>query len=553
MSINSISNFTPVNFQQSAPPAVSNPVTAPSISTDKVKKDDTSKLLLSLTAIGTAALAGVYIYKNKNLNSLLKNKTEALNNAESKIKELETKLSEAENKINGLKNTKNTRSASSSHSSEVSSNTRSNSGSSSASKGHRRHSSSGSRTETQTSPATPPVKSETPEGIQSVKPPVKPETPDVVSPVKPLKNESEVVNNVETANLKANERKLAGQTVDDTPTPADITRFQEEVAYVKPANEEQVIIDRINTEANQAAREARRIENNLDEESLSALVRFKSSLENPEAVPIKNINPKAKAVPKKPQKPAETVVEKPVEKPIEKPSEPIAEKPVEKPVEKPLEKPAEKPLEKPTGETVDTPNPALQRNKMSESEIEAAEVRVNSALSNYQPNELVEKLVRENRSKDEAAEIMYNDFLERIVSQLDNTPFEQAFKYSLSYKKGMSEKEVIEALRKFNLLDDMQRVNETVNVNGENLRLIFKGVDFDVASDGRLLKKVKVKDKIGYDVMPEDIREEFISQMKTSYEEGIREAAASRPVTRELSRKTVQPKRKIQNRQKIHA
>ena len=551
MSINSISNFTPVNFQQSAPPAVSNPVTAPLVSTEKVKKGDTSKLLLSLTAIGTAALAGVYIYKNKNLNSLLKNKTEALNNAESKIKELETKLSEAENKINGLKNTKNTRSASSSHSSEVSSNTRSNSGSSSASKGHRRHSSSGSRTETQTSPATPPVKPETPEGIQSVKPPVKPETPDVVSPVKPLKNESEVVNNVETANLKANERKLAGQTVDDTPTPTDITRFQAEVAYVKPANEEQAIIDRINAESNQAAREARRIENNLDEKSLSALERLKASLENPEAVPVKNAKPKA--APKKPQKPAETVAEKPVEKPIEKQSEPIAEKPVEKTVEKPLEKPAEKPVEKPVGETVDTPKTALQRNKMSESEIEAAEVRVNSALSNYQPNELVEKLVRENRSKDEAAEIMYNDFLERIVSQLDNTPFEQAFKYSLSYKKGMSEKEVVEALRKFNLLDDMQRVNETVNVNGENIRLIFKGVDFDVASDGRLLKKVKVKDKTVYDVMPEGIREECIFQMRTAYEEGIREAAASRPVTRELSRKTVQPKRKIQNRQKIHA
>ena len=551
MSVNSISNFTPVNFKQSAAPAVSNPVTATSVSTEKVKKDDTSKLLLSLTAIGTAALAGVYIYKNKNLNSLLKNKTEALNNAESKIKELETKLSEAENKINGLKNTKNTRSTSSSHSSEVSSNTRSNTGSSSASRGRRRHLSSGSRTETQTSPATPPVKSETPEGIQSVKPPVKPETPDVVSPVKPLKNESEVVNNVETANLKANERKLVEQAVDDTPTSQDITRFQEEVAYVKPANEEQVIIDRINAEANQAAREARRIENNLDEKSLSALERLKASLENPEAVPVKNAKPKA--APKKPQKPAETVAEKPVEKPIEKPSEPIAEKPVEKTVEKPLEKPAEKPVEKPVGETVDTPNPALQRNKMSESEKEAAEVRVNSALSNYQPNELVEKLVRENRSKDEAAEIMYNDFLERIISQLDNTPFEQAFKYSLSYKKGMSEKEVVEALRKFNLLDDMQKVNETVNVNGENLRLIFKGVDFDVASDGRLLKKVKVKDKTGYDVMPEGIREEFISQMKTSYEEGIREAAASRPVTRELSRKTVQPKRKIQNRQKIHA
>ena len=536
MSVNSISNFTPVNFKQSAAPAVANPVTAPSVSTDKVKKDDTSKLLLSLTAIGTAALAGVYIYKNKNLNSLLKNKTEALNNAESKIKELETKLSEAENKINGLKNTKNTRSTSSSHSSEVSSNTRSNSGSSSASRGHRRHSSSGSRTETQTSPATPPVK---------------PETPDVVSPVKPLKNESEKVNNVETANLKANERKLVQHAVEDTPTSQDITRFQEEVAYVKPTNEEQVIIDRINMEANQAAREARRIENDLDEKSLSALERLRASLENPEAAPVKNAKPKA--APKKPQKPAETVAEKPVEKPIEKPSEPIAEKPVEKTVEKPLEKPAEKPVEKPVGETVDTPNPALQRNKMSESEIEAAEVRVNSALSNYQPNELVEKLVRENRSKDEAAEIMYNDFLERIVSQLDNTPFEQAFKYSLSYKKGMSEKEVIEALRKFNLLDDMQRVNETVNVNGENLRLIFKGVDFDVASDGRLLKKVKVKDKTVYDVMPEGIREEFIFQMRTSYEECIREAAASRPVTRELSRKTVQPKRKIQNRQKIHA
>ena len=116
----------------------------------------------------------------------------------------------------------------------------------------------------------------------------------------------------------------------------------------------------------------------------------------------------------------------------------------------------------------------------------------------------------------------------------------------------MSEKEVVEALRKFNLLDDMQRVNETVNVNGENIRLIFKGVDFDVASDGRILKKAKIKDKTGYDVMLENIREKFISQMRTAYEEGIREAAASRSVTREVSRKTVQPKRKLQNRQKIH-
>ena len=190
---------------------------------------------------------------------------------------------------------------------------------------------------------------------------------------------------------------------------------------------------------------------------------------------------------------------------------------------------------------------------MSESEIEAAEVRVNSALSNYQPNELVEKLVRENRSKDEAAEIMYNDFLERTFSQLDNTPFEQAFKYSLSYKKGMSEKEVVEALRKFNLLDDMQRVNETVNVNGENIRLIFKGVDFDVASDGRLLKKVKN----GYDNNMPDMRETFISEVKASYEKAgqeLQSGSAARNTTSEPVRKTARtPKKKVDNRQKLHA
>ena len=55
----------------------------------------------------------------------------------------------------------------------------------------------------------------------------------------------------------------------------------------------------------------------------------------------------------------------------------------------------------------------------------------------------------------------------------------------------MSENEIADKLRQFGLFDGMQKVDETVIVDGEKIKLLFKGIDFDITSDGRMLKKLK--------------------------------------------------------------
>ena len=256
MSTSPISNSVsaPVYFKQQNAAQNTSAVSPQAEPPKNVKKDDSSKLLLGLTALGSAALAGIYIYKHKNVNSQLIKKTEALNNAETKIKDLESKLSEAENKINGLRNKgKNSVSSSSvsTSSSEQHISSRSYSDSPIRSRGK---SSSGKRNRSD-------------QDSKQIHQEIQTSVQDTAQQVKPKNNESGIINNVETVNLNAQERKLAEQAVADTPTPADVTRFQEQVAYVKPTIEEQDVINRINNEAQQAASEARRIENNLDEKS----------------------------------------------------------------------------------------------------------------------------------------------------------------------------------------------------------------------------------------------------------------------------------------------
>lgn len=519
MSISPIPNsmVTPVYFKQNTAQntaAVSVHAEPPK----NVKRDDSSKLLLGLTALGSAALAGIYIYKHKNINSQLIKKTEALNNAETKIKDLESKLSEAENKINSLKNTRS--SSGSSNSSGVSSGTRSYSSSySEPSKKSGRKSSSGKKEHS--------VQEQKPESQQ-----VQTNIQETAQEVKPKKSENEIINNVETVNLNARERKLVERAIEDTPTPNDVARFQQEAAYVKPTNEERAVIDRINSEANQVTAEARRIENNLDEQSLSALERLKASFENPETVQVKPKGKSKQKAPKKTEKPAEQAIEKPLEKPVQKPVE--AAKPAETSVEKTVP----------------------QRKKMSEAEMEAAGKRVDNAMENAldssELEKLAERLVAEGRNSDETAEIIYEKCIENIFSKLGDSPMEQAFKYSMNYKKGMSENEIVAALQRFNMIDDFQRVNETVNINGENIRILFKGVDFDITSEGRLLKKVKN----GYDNML-DARETFVPEFKTAYEKACQElqsGATARNTTSEPVRSTARtPKKKVDNRQMLHA
>ncbi len=546
MSISSIPNsmVTPVYFKQNAvqnTAAVSVQAEPPK----NVKKDDSSKLLLGLTALGSAALAGIYIYKHKNVNSQLIKKTEALNNAETKIKDLESKLTEAENKINSLKNTRKSSASSSGSSNSLgaSSGTRTYSSSySEPSKKSGRKSSSGKKEHSVQEP-----KQESQQVQTNIQ--------EMAQEVKPKKSENEIINNVETVNLNARERKLVERAIEDTPTPNDVARFQQEAAYVKPTNEERAVIDRINSEANQVTAEARRIENNLDEQSLSALERLKASFENPETVQVKPKGKSKQKAPKKTEKPAEQAIEKPVEKPVQKPVE--AAKPTEASVEKPVQTPAQKPVEaaKPAETSVEKTVP--QRKKMSEAEMEAAGKRVENALENAldssELEKLTERLVAEGRNSDEAAEIIYEKSIENVFSKLGDSPMEQAFKYFMNYKKGMSENEIVAALQRFNMIDDFQRVNETVNINGKNIRILFKGVDFDIASDGRLLKKVKN----GYDNNMPDMRETFISEVKASYEKECQElqsGSTARNTTSEPVRKTARtPKKKVDNRQKLHA
>ncbi len=516
----SSSMSAPVYFKQQNAVQNTSAVSPQAEPPKNVKKDDSAKLLLGLTALGSAALAGIYIYKHKNVNSQLIKKTEALNNAETKIKDLESKLSEAENKINGLRNKgKNSVSSSSvsTSSSEQHISSRSYSDSPIRSRGK---SSSGKRNRSD-------------QDSKQIHQEIQTSVQDTAQQVKPKNNESEIINNVETVNLNAQERKLAEQAVADTPTPADVTRFQQEAAYVKPTIEEQDVINRINNEAQQAASEARRIENNLDEQSLSALERLKASFENPETVQVKPKGKSKQKAPKKTEKPAEQAIEKPVEKPVQKPVE--AAKPAETSVEKTVP----------------------QRKKMSEAEMEAAGKRVENALENAldssELEKLTERLVAEGRNSDEAAEIIYEKSIENVFSKLGDSPMEQAFKYFMNYKKGMSENEIVAALQRFNMIDDFQRVNETVNINGKNIRILFKGVDFDIASDGRLLKKVKN----GYDNNMPDMRETFISEFKASYEKACQELQSGstvRNTTSEPVRKTARtPKKKVDNRQKLHA
>ena len=120
------------------------------------------------------------------------------------------------------------------------------------------------------------------------------------------------------------------------------------------------------------------------------------------------------------------------------------------------------------------------------------------ALDSEKANAMLEEYANSTRPLSQAVEEICEMQVKEVETRLGSTYQEQIFKYSLHTKNGMSENEIADKLKQFGLFDGMQKVDETVVVNGENIRLLFKGIDFDVTSDGRLLKKLKN----GYDELP---------------------------------------------------
>lgn len=567
----SYTTMAPVNFRAAQPTTISQVETTPvqQAVPKNIKKDNSSQLLLSLAALGSAALAGIYMYKHHNVSNALKE-------AEAKAKDLQNKLTEAENKLKNSTHTssaKPSKPAASSSGSVTSARTNTNnnySGSTSSSgRSHRRRHSG--RANNQNSTVVP-NQQPTPV-IQTPAPTPTVSTPVLTNPTQirvknPKTNPEHVINNINVSNVSHNERALVADAVKDTPTPKDIAEYRQNISYVKPMQEEKNVIANINSEARQATAESHRIGNNLSENSREALEQARAGMHEPNQtlngtffnndanfivkdgkiqkiitndgreitdelkiakytnkrnIEVENLQQKnsgkptnnggqaEQAVtvkPAKPEKPEQNVAVK--NEQLSKPegkakTEVISEtkntpKPEAKPEPKSEPKPEVKTETKAT-ETPKTENVRSARQQLTEAEKKAADERVQKALEaidSEKANAMLEEYANSTRSLSQAVEEICEMQVKEVESRLGSTYIEQVLKYSLHTKNGMSENEIVDKLRQFGLYDDMQRVNETVNVNGENIKLLFKGIDFDVASDGRMLKKLKN----GYDVSP---------------------------------------------------
>lgn len=549
----SYTTMAPVNFRAAQSTTISQaevtPVQQPV--PKNVKKDNSSQLLLSLAALGSAALAGIYMYKHHNVSNALKE-------AEAKAKDLQNKLTEAENKLKNSTHTssaKPSKPAASSSGSVTSArpNTNNNySGSTSSSgRSHRRRHSG--RTNNQNSTVDP---NQQPTPVLT--------NPTQIRVKNPKTNPEHVINNINVSNVSHNERALVADAVKDTPTPKDIAEYRQNISYVKPTQEEKNVIANINSEARQATAESHRIGNNLSENSREALEQARAGMHEPNQtlngtffnndanfivkdgkiqkiitndgreitdelkiakytnkrnLEVANLQQKnsgkptnnggqaeqtVTVKPAKPKKPEQNVAVKneQLSKPEGKAKTEVTSetKNTPKPEAKPESKPEVKNETKAT-ETPKTENARSARRQLTEAEMKAADERVHKALEaidSEKANAMLEEYANSTRPLSQAVEEIFEMQVKEAESRLGSTYQEQILKYSLHTKNGMSENEIADKLRQFGLFDGMQKVDETVVVNGENIRLLFKGIDFDVASDGRLLKKLKN----GYDVSP---------------------------------------------------
>ena len=280
----SYTTMAPVNFRAAQSTTISQTETAPVQQPvpKNVKKDNSSQLLLSLAALGSAALAGIYMYKHHNVSNALKE-------AEAKAKDLQNKLTEAENKLKNSTHTssaKPSKPAASSSGSVTSARTNTNnnySGSTSSSgRSHRRRHSGRANNQNSTvvtnQQPTPVV--QTPAPTTTVSTPVL-TNPTQIRVKNPKTNPEHVINNINVSNVSHNERALVADAVKDTPTPKDIAEYRQNISYVKPTQEEKNVIANINSEARQATAESHRIGNNLSENSREALEQARAGMHEP--------------------------------------------------------------------------------------------------------------------------------------------------------------------------------------------------------------------------------------------------------------------------------
>ena len=551
----SYTTMAPVNFRAAQPTTISQVENTPvqQVVPKNVKKDNSSQLLLSLAALGSAALAGIYMYKHHNVSNALKE-------AEAKAKDLQNKLTEAENKLKNSTHTssaKPSKPAASSSGSVTSARTNTNnnySGSTSSSgRSHRRRHSG--RANNQNSTVVP-NQQPTPV-IQTPAPTPTVSTPVLTNPTQirvknPKTNPEHVINNINVSNVSHNERALVADAVNDTPTPKDIAEYRQNISYVKPMQEEKNVIANINSEARQATAESHRIGNNLSENSREALEQARAGMHEPNQtlngtffnddanfivkdgkiqkiitndgreitdelkiakytnkrnIEVETLQQKnsgkptnkggqaEQAVtvkPAKPKKPEQNVAVKneQLSKPEGKAKTEVTSetKNTSKPEAKPEPKPEVKTETKAT-ETPKTENVRSARQQLTDAEKKAADERIDKALD--EALDTLREYPNSTRplphNEDELFEMLAKD----AELKLGSTYPEQVFKYSLHTKDVMSENEIADKLRQFGLFDGMQKVDETVIVDGEKIKLLFKGIDFDITSDGRMLKKLK--------------------------------------------------------------
>ncbi|MBP7211633.1 hypothetical protein KBA27_02250 [bacterium] len=87
---------------------------------------------------------------------------------------------------------------------------------------------------------------------------------------------------VDIKQIDAKQRKLVEEAIDDTPSPAQQAKYDEEIAYKEPTAQEREVIDKNNSEAAEAYHEQHEIGNNISQKQAEALEKAKSNMAEPD-------------------------------------------------------------------------------------------------------------------------------------------------------------------------------------------------------------------------------------------------------------------------------
>lgn len=107
---------------------------------------------------------------------------------------------------------------------------------------------------------------------------IKQETDAVKEMVQRNSKQSKTIQNIETVNADKNARNLVERAKADTPTTAQQTAYDKEIAYQAPTKEEAKAIQKNNKKAAEATAEAHRIENSIPTEQAEALKQTANTL-----------------------------------------------------------------------------------------------------------------------------------------------------------------------------------------------------------------------------------------------------------------------------------